>query len=237
MNFIKKIWNGELPLVKVYWLYGVAVGLVLIIFSLLIKDYPTALILLTFALIPYQILVFVGIWRSANAYTNKKVWAVLAKVHVVLGVIAALNGVATVVKGFSFDSSHTLSNCVQCEDGKCEPSTSWKSVKVRLLPNENRMKVSIELWNKDENGNYEIVDEILLDRSIIEFEAKCAIKSDTDGFCSYEYTPSKFKNFTQYNKETFIFDGKNYSHTYNYHIIFDNNEEHKWTSEYSCSSN
>ena len=98
MGLIKKIWTGELSLVKVYWLYGVAIGLVLIIFSLLIKDYPTALILLTIVLLPYQLLVFVGIWRSADAYTNKKLWAVLAKVHVVFGVIAALNGVATVIK-------------------------------------------------------------------------------------------------------------------------------------------
>ena len=105
MGLIKKIWNGELPLVKVYWLYGVVFGAFVAIFSVLIKDYPTALILLTFALIPYQILVFVGIWRSANAYTNKKVWAVLAKVHVVLGVIAALNGVAVVSKNLNFNQS------------------------------------------------------------------------------------------------------------------------------------
>jgi hypothetical protein len=107
MNLIAEIWDGKLPLVKVYWLYGVAVGVFFAIFSLLIKDYPTALIVITVALIPYQILVFVGIWRSADAYRDKKIWAVLAKVHVVLGVIAALNGVATVIKIVSDNSSAT----------------------------------------------------------------------------------------------------------------------------------
>lgn len=107
MNLIAEIWDGKLPLVKVYWLYGVAVGAFFTILSLLIKDYPIALIVIAIALIPYQILVFVGIWRSADAYRDKKIWAILAKVHVVFGVIAVLNGVATVIKIVSDNSSAT----------------------------------------------------------------------------------------------------------------------------------
>jgi hypothetical protein len=108
MNLIAEIWDGKLPLVKVYWLYGVAVGAFFTILSLLIKDYPIVLIVIAIALIPYQILVFVGIWRSADAYRDKKIWAVLAKVHVVLGVIAALNGVASLTKTSSTENSHNV---------------------------------------------------------------------------------------------------------------------------------
>lgn len=123
MGLIQRIWNGELPLVKVYWLYGVVFGAFVAIFSVLIKDYPTALILLTFALIPYQILVFVGIWRSADAYTNKKLWAVLAKVHVVLGIISALNGVATVIKNVDFNTS--LNSPQKNEEVKFSREPKW----------------------------------------------------------------------------------------------------------------
>ena len=140
MGLIKKIWNGELSLVKVYWLYGVAIGLVLIIFSLLIKDYPTALILLTIVLLPYQLLVFVGIWRSADAYTNKKLWAVLAKVHVVLGVIAALNGIAAVPQYINIVNSSATTEI------------NSTTIKPKLGSDWNWHQISGEWWIVD--GSY-----------------------------------------------------------------------------------
>jgi hypothetical protein len=235
MNLIKRIWNGELPLVKVYWLYGVAFGSFIAIFSVLIKDYSTGLIVLTVALIPYQILVVVGTWRSANAYKNKKIWAVLAKIHVVFGVIAALNNFTALAKGFSFDNTYKLTNCVRCDDGNCEPSTIYRSAEVKLLPKENQMKVLLEFWGKDKNGNYEKEEEILLNSSLKDSKLKCAIKSENDGFCSFEFEPSKILDFIDYEKQTFVFDGKKYTNSINHHYIFNNNEEKRTTVEHSCS--
>ena len=127
MGLIKRIWNGELPLVKVYWLYGVALGAFFTIFSLLIKNYPIALIVIAIALIPYQILVFVGIWRSADAYKDKKIWAILAKVNVVFSVIAALNGVATVIKNVDlYDLSKTSDTVITKETHKLASLSSTK---------------------------------------------------------------------------------------------------------------
>jgi hypothetical protein len=211
MNLIAEIWDGKLPLVKVYWLYGVAVGAFFTILSLLIKDYPIALIVIAIALIPYQILVFVGIWRSADAYRDKKIWAILAKVHVVFGVIAALNGVASLMKSSTSDGSYSLSNCMQCKDGKCEPSTVWRSATVMLSPNENSMLVSNEFWGKDKDGKFESDITFNSKEKFFrggEFLPSCAIKSQAEGFCkatSYEPT-TDYANITE---NTFSFkDGK-----------------------------
>jgi hypothetical protein len=96
MDLIKRIWNGELPLVKIYWVYGVLVGLLLRIFVEV--SYPFVSIshlqlysyFLIAVLIPYQILISVGIWRSATAYTEVQVWAILAKIAAVIGLLTVL---------------------------------------------------------------------------------------------------------------------------------------------------
>jgi hypothetical protein len=96
MDLIKRIWNGELPLVKVYWVYGVLVGLLIKVFVEVsysfvsinhLQSYSYFLIAI---LIPYQLLISVGIWRSATVYTNNKVWAVLAKIAAVIGLLVVL---------------------------------------------------------------------------------------------------------------------------------------------------
>ena len=39
-------------------------------------------------IIPFQIYTVVGIWRSADRYKGTKLWAILAKIAVVIGVIS-----------------------------------------------------------------------------------------------------------------------------------------------------
>ena len=103
MDLIKSIWNGELPLVKVYWIYGALVGVLLkgvvqlsyyFVPLNYIQPYSYCLIAL---IIPYQFLISVGIWRSASTFTGNRVWAVLAKFGSIAGVIVAVNaGVQTI---------------------------------------------------------------------------------------------------------------------------------------------
>ena len=46
-------------------------------------------------LIPFQIYTVVGIWRSADKYKGKKIWAALAKIAVVIGIISNLASMVT----------------------------------------------------------------------------------------------------------------------------------------------
>lgn len=98
---LKELWRGEIPLAKTFWLCYVAVFLIVglifhlfclewIVYSILLGE-PTPLYLTTlfalFVLLPYQIVVLVGLWRSSSLYEGSKIWRILAKAVVVLSAI------------------------------------------------------------------------------------------------------------------------------------------------------
>ena len=90
-NFFVKFWNGDLSLPMSYWGVGVGVGLafgftvgILLAILNMSEDAMWGFI------IPFQVYTVVGIWRSADRYKGKKIWAILAKIAVVLGVLSNL---------------------------------------------------------------------------------------------------------------------------------------------------
>ena len=88
-GFLKRLMDGDFGLAKTYWLYGVLVNIVIsLMFEIPVISESLGLILiLLLATIIYTISLMIGIWKAANRYTGKKVWAFLAKIAVVLGVI------------------------------------------------------------------------------------------------------------------------------------------------------
>ena len=102
MMFLKMLWRGEIPLGRTYWVFGV------LFYSLLtIPSYFTVPIVsgsaslepsasIVFGRMAYAMFVFaytafvsVAIWRSAGRYEGQPIWAVLARVMVVVGLIQA----------------------------------------------------------------------------------------------------------------------------------------------------
>lgn len=88
-GFFGKLANGDFGLAKTYWLYGVLAGGVLVgvvgnIFSNVVTSIG-GLVIFMLASTAYEIPVFLGTWRAANKYQGPKIWAVLAKIAVVLG--------------------------------------------------------------------------------------------------------------------------------------------------------
>ena len=86
MTLIRSLWAGELPLGEAFWWYAVGYGLVLnlvtsLLFLLLItRDAGVAPLIFVFLLpIPYNLMVVVGVWRSANRYAGPRKWADLAR--------------------------------------------------------------------------------------------------------------------------------------------------------------
>lgn len=103
MNFLGQLWRGEVALVKTYWIYGVLVsfllnGAVLLISRNLVGITGAPWLLLVFWAISilYTLFIAVAIWRSADKYPGQKVWAILAKVMVVLSVLRTLLNVVGV---------------------------------------------------------------------------------------------------------------------------------------------
>lgn len=72
---IARLWTGDVPLGQAVWTYAVIYGLLVnavssfLTFTLFAKDAPAIFGLAALAApIPYNILVVIGVWRSADRY-------------------------------------------------------------------------------------------------------------------------------------------------------------------------
>lgn len=86
-SFFVKIWSGDFGLAKTYWLYWVLV-LIAVNTVVIIRPTTATLVIAALAYIAYLIPAVIGIWRAANRYEGRKIWAVLAMISVVLGMIS-----------------------------------------------------------------------------------------------------------------------------------------------------
>ena len=98
-GFIKKLRDGDFGLAKTYWLFGVLAGIVANIIGGLIES---LLILLIFTAlqIVYMIFFYQGVWNAANKYEGKVIWAILAKIAVVIGVITIIVSFVRLISAF-----------------------------------------------------------------------------------------------------------------------------------------
>lgn len=113
-NIIVRLWRGEVPLWKTYWLYGSLAGVIINLsvtwltyqiyyyrsnasdlskFDVYAISY-TILVIITL----YTLLITVGVWRSANNYRvlhpAKRIYATFAQIAAVLGALAFVGSIA-----------------------------------------------------------------------------------------------------------------------------------------------
>jgi hypothetical protein len=93
------ICSGEVPLCIMYW-YLYVLGSTIFVYiatainNIINPEYTRLQLLVVFIefvyFICYQVLINVGVWRSANAYKGIKIWGILAKISIVLSFIVAI---------------------------------------------------------------------------------------------------------------------------------------------------
>ena len=86
MEKLKALWKGDLPLRDAFWNWAVTAGLLvnvvtsLLFLMLITLDQDLLALLLGYGLsVPYNLLVVVGVWRSASRYEGPEAYADLAK--------------------------------------------------------------------------------------------------------------------------------------------------------------
>ena len=86
MKHLSRVWHGTLSLEKVFWEWAVFGGIAINVASsigfliLALNNYLIAAVIVGYGLsLPYNLLVTVGVFRSADRYTGEKRWADLAK--------------------------------------------------------------------------------------------------------------------------------------------------------------
>ncbi len=94
-KLVKRLWAGQLPLEQAFWHYAVGYGLLINLvtsmafLALIAREANLALVVLAFALpVPYNVIVTVAVWRSANEYRGPKKWADMARVGTVIWLVA-----------------------------------------------------------------------------------------------------------------------------------------------------
>ena len=92
MNQIMLLWRGEMNLQSAFWNWAVFGGLIINLVSsglfllLAVNDQIVAAIIVGYGCsLPYNLLAFVGVWRSADRYTGDQRLAELAKVTTAIG--------------------------------------------------------------------------------------------------------------------------------------------------------
>jgi len=99
-SYIARHWRGDLSLARSYWLngaviFGLGVNVLAVVAITLtafaFQDNHGVLLLAVLSEILLQVTVYawalVGIWRAAGRYRGPRVWAILARVFIVLSVL------------------------------------------------------------------------------------------------------------------------------------------------------
>ncbi len=93
----RRLWRGELPLGRAFWTYAVFGGLIVnmttsaLFLVLAMNHLIIAALIAGYAVsVPYNLIVLVGVWRSAGRYQGERIHADLARI-VTLGLMAVLS--------------------------------------------------------------------------------------------------------------------------------------------------
>ncbi len=90
IRWFAALWRGELPLARAFWdgaiLYGVPLNLISTFGFLALSSGDNTVLGLAVNLLPlpYNVVVLVGVWRSARRYEGPPHWAEAAQVAVVI---------------------------------------------------------------------------------------------------------------------------------------------------------
>jgi len=94
MKTLKCLWNGELALPDAFWNWAVFGGLIVNLTSsaaflfLIMAEHPVAAAVSGYLFsVPYNIVVLVGVWRSAARYDGERKWADTARLVTAVGMV------------------------------------------------------------------------------------------------------------------------------------------------------
>ena len=95
VRYVRQLWNGDLPLSRVFWtdmlVVGTLVDVVTLVATMLLfaGDAPLAFGLAMFLIhIPYSALLFIGVWRSAAR--ERSAWSLPAQILAGIWLLAVL---------------------------------------------------------------------------------------------------------------------------------------------------
>jgi len=96
-SFFSMLSNGDLGLAKTFRLYGLLVGFVTSILLTPLASIQLLVITILVVATLYAIPLNIGVWKAANKYEGRKVWATLAKIHVKVNIFIVMFSVLVAI--------------------------------------------------------------------------------------------------------------------------------------------
>ena len=94
MSSLCRLWRGEFALPDAFWNWAVFGGLAINLASsalflfLIMAERPISAFIAGYGLsVPYNVIVSVGVWRSAERYAGERRWADLARIVTIIGMV------------------------------------------------------------------------------------------------------------------------------------------------------
>jgi hypothetical protein len=94
MKNLRRLWYGELALQNVFWDWAVFGGLIVNItcsgvsLLLVLEGHLILGFIVGYSIsVPYNIIVLVGVWRSAERFPGERCWADRARIVTVVGMV------------------------------------------------------------------------------------------------------------------------------------------------------
>ncbi len=95
-NYFHRFWDGELSLPQSYWIVGVLISIpVGALLGVFIGIIGAPINTMYAFFIPWYVYIIVGVWRSSDKYKGPKVWAILAKILMILSAVRLVAGLIT----------------------------------------------------------------------------------------------------------------------------------------------
>ncbi len=94
MKNLCRLWHGELTLQNAFWNWAVFGGLIInvvcgaLFLFLIMADRPISAFIIGYAFpVPYNVIVLVGVWRSAGRFPGERRLADYARIVTVVGMV------------------------------------------------------------------------------------------------------------------------------------------------------
>ena|ERR1700730_2536552 len=103
-SFIAEVMAGDFGLANAYWLLGVFGGGLLCIPIVIFNEAlgrPKVAAVLFLVYVAYIVPVGIGIWNAAGKYKGRKVWAITARIVVVIGALKILTALLALPRAFA----------------------------------------------------------------------------------------------------------------------------------------
>lgn len=126
-SFFRSLVAGDLGLSKTFWLYNIAASVAVNVLGKIVSSINNqAIWVIVLLYLPYQIAVWLGVWRAADKYKGAKSWKIAAKLSCGLG--ASLSVLVFAVVGYDvykfrdMSAGQTFKDCPECPEMVVLPS-------------------------------------------------------------------------------------------------------------------